>query len=128
MSPETYHEMVKARLDKEVYIASYEIVREQFTIINAQLRVRITSSGGSKLEFSEYIHLDDDGHSNVIAYSHHWIDTDNLLKIRWDNAEHYPKLPNFPHHMHDSDEKNVHPCEPMNFFKVLDYIATALKA
>ena len=82
MSPETYHEMVKARLDKEVYIASYEIVREQFTIINAQLRVRITSSGGSKLEFSEYIHLDDDGDSNVIAYSQHCLDTDNLLKIR----------------------------------------------
>jgi hypothetical protein len=25
--------------------------------------------------------------------------------LRWDNAPHYPGLPNFPHHFHDQDEK-----------------------
>jgi hypothetical protein len=27
--------------------------------------------------------------------------TDKLLR-RWDNATHFPNLPNFPHHHHDS--------------------------
>jgi hypothetical protein len=51
------------------------------------------------------------------------MEENNQLRMRWDNAEHYPELPNFPHHRHEGDEKNVLPGEPMNLFKVLDIIA-----
>lgn len=67
------------------------------------------------------------GDIEVITYSYHWMDPGNHLIIRWDNAEHYPNLPNFPHHHHDGDEKHVSPSEPMTLFKVLDIIAARLK-
>lgn len=44
-----------------------------------------------------------------------------------DNAEHYSKIENFPHYLHDADEKNILPSELMNIIKVLDFIATRLK-
>jgi hypothetical protein len=54
------------------------------------------------------------------------MEPDNQLRVRWDNAEHYPDLPGFPHHRHDGDEKHVLPGEPMNLFKVLDVISVAV--
>ena len=62
----------------------------------------------------------------VVTYSYHWMNANKLLR-RWDNASHYPNLPGFPHHLHAGDEKNVLPGEPMNLFKVLDYITDTLK-
>lgn len=36
----------------------------------------------------------------LIRYSYYWLDTDNELKIGWDNAPHHTQLPTFPHHRH----------------------------
>jgi hypothetical protein len=55
------------------------------------------------------------------------MDSSNQLRVRWDNVRHYPNLPGFPHHLHDGDEENVRPGEPMNLFKVLDLIAAQLE-
>ncbi len=75
----------------------------------------------------EYVRTTPGGDIEVNRYSFHWMNADNHLRMRWDNAEHYSRLPNFPHHRHDGDEKNVLPGETMNLFKVLDIIAHELK-
>lgn len=36
-----------------------------------------------------------------VRYSYQLFSTEEIL--RWDNAEHFPDLPNFPHHFHDED-------------------------
>ena len=75
----------------------------------------------------EYVRALPGGGIEVNRYSFHWMTAENQLKVRWDNAEHYPQLPSFPHHRHDGDEKTVRPGEPMNLFKALDIITAELK-
>lgn len=126
MSPREYLQAIKDRLAAEGAVSGYEIVREQVTASNAQLRMRITLTDGSRMEFAEYVRLDDNGELEVPTYSYHWMDTDNRLRVRWDNAEHYPRLPGFPHHIHEGDEKRVIPGEPMTLFRALDHIIAEL--
>ena len=90
------------------------------------MRAKITFNDASRLEVMEYVRSTSENESSIDRYSYHWMDENNALIARWDNAEHYPNLLNFPHHHHDGDEKNVLPGEPMTLLKVLDIIATRL--
>lgn len=36
----------------------------------------------------------------LVRYSYYWLNSENRLKIGWDNAPHHKKLENFPHHKH----------------------------
>lgn len=127
MKPEEHLNAIKYRLTQEKAITDYRIIREQFTARNAQIRVRATFSDNSILEFSEFVRLTNQDALDLVAYSYHWMDAGNQLRVRWDNAEHYPDLPGFPHHLHDGEETSVIPGEPVNLFKVLDLIAERLK-
>ncbi len=40
------------------------------------------------------------GEIQLKKYSFHWQKKDGTLAKRWDNAPHYPALPNAPHHIH----------------------------
>jgi hypothetical protein len=127
MSPESYLQLVIARLLSDANLDGYSIIREQITDNNGQFRIRVTFLDSSWLEFSEYFRKSEKDEIDVIAYSYHWMGQDNKLLVRWDNAKHYPRLRGFPHHVHDGDENNVLPGEPMDLFKVLDFIAARLK-
>lgn len=126
MTPGEYLESIKHRLITDDSVSRYEIIREQFTSLNAQIRVRLTFSDDSHLEFSEFLRSNRSGGIDVVTYSYHWMDDQRRLIMRWDNAEHYPLLPGFPYHIHDGDEKNVQPSEPMSLVEVLDHIATRI--
>lgn len=126
MSPEEYLQAIETRLLTDGSIAHYAVVRRQFTVSNAQVRVRLAFQDGSKLEFSEFVRTNESASINVVVYSYHWMDEDNRLRMRWDNAPHYPNLSGFPDHIHDGNEDNVLPGEPMNLFKVLTIIAPRL--
>jgi Family of unknown function (DUF6516) len=65
-------------LDEENYLL--KIRSELFSGSALQIRLRAVS-GNSRYSYQEL--------------------TDKLLR-RWDNATHFPNLPNFPHHHHDS--------------------------
>jgi hypothetical protein len=127
MTPEEYLAEIKSRLAEDIFVAQYAITREQFTPLNAHIRVRLTFTDNSSLEFSEFIRVNNQQEIDIVTYSFHWMNEESLLITRWDNAEHYPNLEFYPHHIHDGDETNVLPGEPMNLFKVLDLIAARLK-
>lgn len=38
-------------------------------------------------------------------------------------ASHHPEVPTHPHHIHDGDEENVLPCEPMTAETILAMVA-----
>ena len=124
---ESYLEEVNDYLIDHPQVDSFRIITERIQVGSTYIRVRLTLVNGSFLHFTEYREADVDGELQLITYSYQWMNSENVLLTRWDNAEHYPKLPNFPHHLHNSDEKNVLPGEPMNLFKVLDIIADELK-
>ena len=69
--------------------------------MNGYLRTRLALADGSQLEFSEYMQRSADGVIVVITYSYHWVDANNQLIARWDNAPHFSEPPGFPDHIHD---------------------------
>ena len=124
---ESYLEEVNDYLIDHPQVDTFRIITERIQVGSTYIRVRLTLVNGSFLHFTEYREADVNGELQLITYSYQWMNSENVLLTRWDNAEHYPKLPNFPHHLHNGDEKNVLPGEPMNLFKVLDIIADELK-
>ncbi len=45
----------------------------------------------------------------LTRYSYYWLDTQDSLKIGWDNAPHHTRLNNFPHHKHVTSQANIQP-------------------
>lgn len=127
MSPSEYLESLRVAIDASSIVTVQRITSQAISNVDAYIRAILTFEDKSRLELMEYVRTTPGGNIEVNRYSFHWMDADNHLRMRWDNAEHYPKLPNFPHYRHDGDEKNVLPGEPMNLFKVLDIIAGQLK-
>jgi hypothetical protein len=117
---------IKEFLVAHQHVTEFRFLRERVTSGSTYVRARLTLTNGGILHFTEYGEVDVAGNSRIVTYTYQWMTADGKLIRRWDNAFHYPHLPNFPHHLHDGDEKNVLPSEPMNLFKVLDVIATEL--
>lgn len=109
MSVEAHIQAIRTRLLADPTIASHYIIREQSTASIGQMRARLTFNDGSWLEFSEVVRKEENGDIITVANSYHWMEADNELRMRWDNAEHYPDLPGFPHHFHVGDEKRSCP-------------------
>ena len=76
----------------------------------------------SKLRIKEYRFSD-----GSRKYAYHWESADGILKIRWDNAEHWPNVPTFPHHKHLDSSDNVHPSTETDLEDVLKHIASNIK-
>lgn len=55
-------------------------------------------------------------------YAFHWQKDSGELIVRWDNAPHFPRLPNFPHHKHFADS-SVAPGYDIQVDAVLKYIS-----
>jgi hypothetical protein len=52
-----------------------------------------------------------------------WMDeSQQVLRKRWDNVEHFPGLPNFPHHVHVGAESQVEPGRSLSIIELVDAI------
>ena len=60
-------------------------------------------------------------------YSYHWMNKENLLISRWDNAEHWKDIPTFPHHVHHKTLFNVKPSRIITLQDVLEFILIRIK-
>lgn len=54
-------------------------------------------SDDSQLDFAEVKDTEQDGKKK---YRYHYMDENNNMVFRYDNAKHYPDLSTFPHHKH----------------------------
>lgn len=55
-------------------------------------------------------------------YSYYWLNTDNELKIGWDNAPHHTKIKSFPHHKHIGQQKDLQSSTENNLEDVMGVI------
>ena len=56
-------------------------------------------------------------------YRYQWMDeTQSVLRKRWDNVEHFPELPNFPHHVHVGEEEHVEPGQAMSIMELIAFV------
>ena len=117
-----YINAIKVRLATSTFIAAVEIIAERTSEDRGYFRIRMNLSNGDFLELSEYF-LIQAGQPSTLEYRYQWMDSaqQKLIK-RWDNAEHYPDLPNFPHHIHVGDDKQVVSGQSLSIIDLLNII------
>lgn len=95
-----YFETIKERLLIVSFVADFKISKQVDRSKNGHFRARVTFTDNSQLEFSEFAEQNVDDKIQVVTYSYHWSDENDNVIRRWDNTPHFPKLKNFPHHIH----------------------------
>ncbi len=98
-------------------ISSFNILLYEREDINYRFNIEIVFVDSSKLFVRDYLFGEVDR-----KYVYHWMDQDSNLLIRWDNAEHWPSIPTFPHHKHIINEKNVKESTEISLEEVLKAI------
>ena len=93
---------IETRLIASPIVAAFDVIRREVTHTDGKIRIRATLTDGGLLELFEYV-VEDQGQLNLQKYSFHWQDAKGELVQRWDNVNHYPDLPNAPHHVHQAD-------------------------
>ena len=121
-----YFETIKERLLIVSFVADFKISKLVDRSKNGHIRARVTFTDDSQLEFSEFVEQNAEDEIRVVTYSYHWSDKNDRLIRRWDNTPHFPKLKNFPHHVHVKED-DVISGKPIDIFGVLDEIADLLQ-
>lgn len=122
-TPSEYVLQLKTRLVTSPIVASFTVTEEKVWPDRGYVRIRMALSNGDFLEVAEYFVMQG---SECITrrYRYQWMDAERReLRRRWDNVEHYPDLPNFPHHVHIGEERNVEPGENLSIVQLLDVLA-----
>lgn len=86
------------------------------------LRTDIQFIDNTRLVAFKYTYFD----TGRTKYSYQWMNPDNSLIIRWDNANHHPEIPTHPDHKHVGSDTNFQSSEPMTLEKVLTFTAIQL--
>lgn len=121
-----HFDTVEARLISSPVIVSYQILRREIAASDGKLRVKVALSDGGSAELFEYV-AESDGRIRLLKYSFHWQDVQGKLRRRWDNAPHYPNLPDAPHHVHGEDDSVHGVIEVPDVLFVIGEIEKALK-
>ena len=118
----SYIAEIKAKLLASLAINSVAIVKERALLESGYFRDRLTLKNGDFLEVVEFFTVVDN-RCITESYRYQWMDeTQQTLRKRWDNVEHFPNLSNFPHHVHIGEESNVEPSCLMNILELIDLI------
>lgn len=91
-------EIVKLEIEKKSHIVhSYNLKEKVYSEERGYIEGQLVFSDDSRLEFIEVI----DAEMNAkIKYRYHYMNRQNGLIFRYDNANHHPEIPSFPHHKH----------------------------
>ncbi len=126
MMIEEYLTAIKVKLLTSPAIQSFVIVKERVILNQGYFRARLTLTNGDFCEIVEFFTVQNQT-CVTETYRYQWMDsTKQQLRKRWDNVEHFPDLPNFPHHVHILEETNVHPSQSLNILEIIDYLEQAL--
>lgn len=120
--PADYVLQLKAQLATSPIVAAFTVVEEKVWPERGYIRIRMTLSDGDFVEAAEYFVLEDE-EPGTRRYRYQWMDGERReLRKRWDNVEHYPDLPNFPHHVHIGERK-VEPGKRLSIIQLLDVLS-----
>jgi hypothetical protein len=126
MELQQYINEVKAKLNASSVVVSVEIVDERTLVNRGYFRARLTLHNGDFLEIAESFTIQDERYV-TLDYRYHWMDeTKQKLRKRWDSVRHFPGLPNFPHHVHITEESNVEPSQSRSILEIIDIVEQKL--
>jgi hypothetical protein len=127
MEPREYLAEITARLVASPLVASLTIVEEHALPDRGYFRARLVLTNQDFLEVAEYFVVEM-GQCVTRRYRYQWMNAlQTLLKKRWDNVEHFPGLPNFPHHVHVGEETRVEPGQLLSIVALLDNLEQELR-
>ncbi len=127
MISQDYLTEIKTKLIASPIINTITIVKERALSDQGYFRVRLTLSNGDFLELVEFFKVKGDK-CITETYRYQWMDASQTqLRKRWDNVEHFPNLPNFPHHVHVDEESNVSSSVSLNILGIVDLISTEIQ-
>ncbi len=69
---------------------------------NVRFRAQVTFTDSSVLYIKQIVIGE-----STFKYSYHWQDQKGSMICRWDNAEHWPKIPTYPHHRHAINQEQI---------------------
>ncbi|MBN2091333.1 hypothetical protein JW964_17105 [candidate division KSB1 bacterium] len=103
-----YVDEIRQLLDQTPYILSKSFEYEDRGGVALLLKGKIIFEDLSELHFREIVSFTTINLFDKIAYSYHFQDKIKTLIFRYDNAEHHPEIPSYPHHKHlpDSNIEN----------------------
>jgi hypothetical protein len=103
-------------------IRSYEVLQYDVEGLHTRLKLRVIFHDESQLYSRETV-LE----GQYRKYAYHWQDAAGQLRIRWDNAAHWPQIETYPHHQHVGNEIQVEASEATTLEEVLTCIRTRLQ-
>lgn len=119
MEPQECLAEIQARLVASAIVTELTIVEEYALPDRGYFRARLSLSNGDFLEVAEYFVVES-GYCVTRRYRYQWMDAwQRVLKKRWDNVEHFPDLPHFPHHVHVGEEEHIEPGQSMNIIELI---------
>lgn len=122
MSLEQYIAEIKDKLTDSTIISNIEIVDERILLNRGYFRARLTLINDDFLEIAESFTIEET-QLLTLDYRYQWMDASKqVLKKRWDSVNHFPDLPNFPHHIHIGSETNVQPGQSRNILEFIDFM------
>ena len=128
MEPQEYLTEIKGRLVTSAVIASVTVVEEYVLPDRGYFHARLDLINTDFLEVAEYFVVEA-GLCVPRRYRYQWMDAlQTVLKRRWDNVEHFPGLPNFPHHVHVGEESHVEPGRALSMMELLDVVEQELRS
>ena len=113
-----YLEDIRQLLDQTPYILSKTLEYEDRGGVALLIKGKIIFDNLSELHFREIISFTFADLSDKIAYSYHYQDKEKVLIFRYDNAEHHPEIPSYPHHKHILNS-NIEACQETSLAEVL---------
>jgi len=85
------------------------------------LRLVLILSDGTTLRVTERWQA-----GKLLRYSYYWLDTEDKLKVGWDNSPHHHHLDNYPHHKHLGEQAARYPSYETSLENVMVIVQQAL--
>lgn len=116
---DAYFQLLHNILANSSVIKSQEVFAEKRTLTQGFVRADVLFADDSRLHFRELVTTEPT--VQRISYTYHYQRADGTIVFRYDDAPHFPELPNAPHHKH-MGENNVVSADPPDLQLVLKEI------
>lgn len=111
----TYFLQVKSDLNKYTHvIADYSTQEKIYSSRKGFIQGEVIFEDESKLHFAEVKDVDKE---EKVKYRYHYMNKNDTMIFRYDNAKHYPGLSTFPNHKHTV--QNVIEAQETNLGEIL---------
>jgi hypothetical protein len=120
-----YFRYVSGILALSPAVKSQDVHTEKRTPTEGFLRGDVLIKDGSRLHLRELVTTEPS--VQRVSYTYHYQSADGMMVFRYDDTDHFPKLPSAPHHKH-TGEKDVIAANAPDLQSVLNEIEAMMQA